>query len=549
MFALRDYQIAAIAAVKAEWAKGITDTLVVMATGLGKTELGCGLMDELRHAQSAARFLWLAHRKELVEQPRDRLIARFPNWKDKAGIVMAEQNDIHAQAIFATVQTLASQDRRAELLAAGPIDYLIYDESHHMPADTNAEIIGALRDFNPALKHLGITATPMRADGRGMRTGYQSVAYKMGIKEGVKLGWLVPPRWLAIQTGISLAGIPSHDGDYTRARLADVFDTENCFDLVVKSHQDYATGRRALAFTNSVAGAHLLAERFNTAGITAAAADANTPKDERARLLRAFRNGEISVLCNMGLYTEGLDVPEVSCIHNVRPTKSDGLYTQMIGRALRIVPGKDDALILDYAPQEARNIVMAGDILGVAAKKEVYVKADAEPGEVIGGFTFDGNVKWLSGDPMELISRSLDYLNASPWVWDRDTSGWLILPLGKANDGIDRTLAMSPVADSMTCYLIAKNEDEGERYARAYAAQTGTLEHLMAWADDYAETRGQPILAQKAKAWRKQPPSDPQIKFARNLGVYKAGMSKGDTAAAITRALTMRALKYGDFVR
>ena len=137
-------------------------------------------------------------------------------------------------------------------------------------------------------------------------------------------------------------------------------------------------------------------------------------------MLAAFRRGDLDILCNCALWTEGLDVPEVSCIHQVRPTKSDSLYTQIIGRALRPVPGKVDALILDYAPLEARDIVMAGDVLGVEAKKEVYIKESEEPGEVIAGFTFDGEVKWLDGSPMELISRSLDYLNLSPWVWTKE---------------------------------------------------------------------------------------------------------------------------------
>jgi hypothetical protein len=325
-----------------------------------------------------------------------------------------------------------------------------------------------------------------------------------------------------------------------------VYETSNCFELVVESHRKYAQERRALAFTSSVRGAHDLAQHFNDAGIPAAAADGTTPKPERTNILRAFRNGEIQVLCNMNLFTEGLDVPEVGCIHQVRPTQSDLVYTQMLGRALRPVPGKEDALILDYAPLEARNIVMAGDVLGVTAKKEVYIAETPEEGAVIGGFTFDGSVKWLNGSPMELISRSLDYLHASPWVWERGPDGWLILPLGTADDGVDRTLAMSPVADSMTLFLVARRPEERE--SSAWAIREGTFEELSAWADDYAELRGQGIIAAKARGWRRLPPSDKQIAWARRLRVWTPGMSRGATAAAITRAVTMRTLRDGGFV-
>lgn len=542
-FKLRTYQDQAVETIRQDW-QTYTDVLAVMATGLGKTAVLLSVLH--RDLGPGDRGLILAHRKELIEQPRDRMLDYYPDWQGRIGIVMADQDECDRQITVATVQTLASEKRLQRLLGNGVITHLVIDEAHHATSDTYVQIWRTLRDYNPKLKHLGVTATPLRSDGAGLRAVYQHVSYKMGIKEGVQQGWLVPPRWLAIQTGISLAGVPKNGGDYTQRKLADVYDTANCHTLVVESHQKYASGRQALAFTASVDGAYDLAAAFNAAGITAAAADANTPKPERANILRAFRNGEIAVLCNRFLYTEGLDVPEVSCIHMVAPTLSDLCYTQKLGRALRPVPGKTDALILDYAPLEARNIVMAGDVLGVEARKDAYIKDDPQEGAVLGGFTFDGKVKWLKGDPMEIVSRQLDYLDLSPWVWDRDKSGWLILPLGAAEDGIDRTLAMSPVADSMTLYLIAKRDDE--RYPTPYEIKTGSFEELSAWADEYAERRGQAILAAKARQWRKAPPTDKQIAYAQRLRVFEPGMSRGQVAAAITRAIAMRTLKSAGYV-
>lgn len=549
MFQLRDYQQGAIKAVKAAWTQDHPDTLVVLATGGGKTAVFLSLLHET--LKPGQRALIIAHTKELVEQPRDRLISYYPEWDGKVGVVMAENDQCDAQITVATVQTLANEKRLARLLAAGPMDYLIIDEAHHAVADTYVTLYTRLKDANPALKHLGVTATPLRTDGAGLRAVYKHVAFKAGIRELVQAGWLVPPRWLAIQTGISLAGVATvySDGgkDFSKKQLADVYETANCFELVVESHRKYADGRRALAFTTSVKGAYDLADEFNRQGIPAAAADGTTPKAERTNILNAFRKGEITVLCNMNLFTEGLDVPEVSCIHQVRPTKSDLVYTQIIGRALRPVPGKVDALILDYAPVEARNIVMAGDVLGVEAKKEVYLKETAEEGEVIGGFTFDGNVRWLNGSPMELISRSLDYLGASPWVWDKGEDGWLILPLGVGADQIERTLAMSPISDSMTLYLVGKRPDE--QYPRAYKAREGTFEELTMFAEDYASKHGVLVLAQKAKAWRRQAPTEPQVRFATKLKVFKPGMSRGDVANAITRKLALRTLQHAGYIK
>jgi superfamily II DNA or RNA helicase len=539
---LRDYQQAAIAAVQRDWQAGYTDVLGVMATGGGKTAVFLALLvDELtRH--HGARALIIAHRKELIEQPLHRLAQFWPEWAWRVGIVMGSRDECDRQIVVATIQTLANGRRLARVLAHGEIYYLIVDEAHHSCASSYVEVLRALRDRNPRLRHLGVTATPIRADGHGLIEVYQKTSFCYDIKPLVRAGWLVPPRWLAIQTGISLAGVAKHNGDYATRALADVYETQNCFDLVVESHMRYASERQCIAFVETVDGAYKLAETFRQAGVPAAAADGTTAKRDRGEILRDFRAGRIQVLCNVALWTEGLDVPEVSCIHQVRPTQSDALYLQMIGRALRPVPGKQDALILDYAPLEARQVVMMGDVLGVDARKDAYVKATEKPGEVIGGFTYDGSVKWLTGDPMEIISRELDYLDLSPWSWHREADGWLSLGLGKASDGIERTLAISPAAESdqRTLWGIAKREDD---HPRAYLIRQGDFQELSEAAEELIEKWANPILAAKGRRWRKEPPTMAQIEFAGRLGVYEAGISKGELAARITHALAVKAIR------
>ncbi len=542
MFQLRPYQEQAITAVQEAWQR-YNDVLLVVATGGGKTAIFLSLLHQ--GLQRGERALVLAHRQELVEQPRDRLLSYYPEWAGRIGVVMADQADCDRQITVATVQTLASEQRLQQLLQAGPIHYLIVDEAHHAVADSYVQVYQALRGRNPLLRHLGVTATPLRTDRIGLGAVYQHVAGKWGIRELVAQGWLVPPRWLAIQTGISVAGVAvrSHNGDreFSQRQLADVYETANCWELVVASHRTYAGARRALAFTTSVEGAYKLAETFRAAGIPAAAADGTTPKNERAAILAAFRRGDIQVLANMNLFTEGLDVPEVSCIHQVRPTQSDLIYTQMIGRALRPVPGKRDALILDYAPLEARNVVMAGDVLGVGVRKDAYIQDAPERGAVIGGFTYDGKVRWLNGSPMELISRSLDYMSGSAWQWDRDGSGWLILGLGRDDEGTERTLALSPVNDEMHLYVIVRAATAPGN--RVDLLRRGALEDLSTWAEDYAWEHGLRVLAGKRARWRKQPPTEAQRALAERLGIHAAGLARGDLAAAITRVLAMRALR------
>lgn len=542
---LRPYQRQTIDAVKADWDAGYTDVMVTMATGGGKTLVFIATLDEV--LQPGQRGLILAHRKELIDQPFERIESMFPHRLPRTGIVMADRNDAHAQIVIATVQTLGSERRLGQLLANGQIDYLIVDECHHATADAYVNVISALKAVNPDLRHLGVTATPLRSDRQGLKKVYQKESAHFGIRELVRMGYLAPPRWLAIQTGISLADVRSNgsgvDRDFNQGQLASVFETSNCFDLVVESHRKYAQDRPSIAFTASVEGAHNLAETFRNAGIPAAAADGTMAKTDRQRLLADFRTGQYQVLCNVALWTEGLDLPELSCVHQVRPTQSDGLYTQMVGRALRIFPGKTDALVLDYCPVDARNIAMLGDVLGIDAKKSAYIREEAKEGEVLGGFTFDGETHWMEGNPMEIVSRALDYLDITPWRWlqPQGKHGAMVLGLGKADDGIDRMLVLTPPADEVNAFLVAKREEE--RWHKAWKVKTGSFEEVSEWAAGYAEQRATKVLAGKKRHWASAEPSEGQIKYAQRFGVWSDGMKRGECADAITGKLAIDAVR------
>lgn len=536
---MRDYQLEAVNGIQEDW-KDHKSILLVAATGAGKTQIFCEVLD--RNVVDNRRGLVLVHRKELVEQSRDRLIKYWPRWFGRAGVVMAARDECQCQMIFATVQTLSSPKRLKKVLSRGKIDYIVTDEAHHAEAQTYKQVYKALRDVNPELRHLGVTATPIRADGKGLRDTFEKVTNSYDIKYLVKRRFLVPPRWLAVQTGISLAEVKTiyRDGerDFSSRQLADVFETDNCFELVVKTHSEYAHDRQAVAFTTTVRGAYDLAEVFRNAGYTAQAADANTGKEDRQKILNDFRQGRLQVLCNVGLYTEGLDVPEVSCIHQVRPTQSDGLYIQMVGRALRTYPEKEDALILDYAPKETRRIVMLGDVLG-EVRKDAYIKAttDDDTGEIIGGFTYDGDFHWLEGSPAEIITRQLNYLDDSSWRWYRAPDGWMSLGMGGKQ--INRTAVMSPPGEDgqMNLYAVWK-KDGGYWQSRLF--ESGTFEELSTIAEDWADKWADTVLAEKAKRWHKNPPTDGQIGLAKKLRVYREGMNRGELSDVITHGLAMK---------
>ena len=544
---LRPYQLEAIASVEQDWAAGHKAVLGTAATGTGKTQIALGLLTK-NLAGTRKRGMIISHRQELVFQPICRLNEFWPEWRCLAGAVMGEYNECNRQIISATVQTLSIPRRLDQVLAYGPIDYLVVDECHHSVSATYLEVLDRLQFANREMRVLGITATPLRADNRGLRTVFSKESFHYDIRRMITDGWLVPPRWLAIATGISLEGVQVRDGDFVQTQLADVYETENCFELVVATHKQYAGDRQAMAFTTRVGGAHRLAEAFRRAGIPADSADGTTGKADRTTMLQRFRAGETRVLVNCALWTEGVDLPEISCLHMVRPTRSDALYVQMVGRALRLAPGKEDALILDYCPADVRNICMLGDVLGVDARKDVYLEAadEEEPGAVIGGFTFDGKTKWLRGDPMELVSRQLDYLELSPWSWHKASDHWMSLGLGRGADDIERALVIAPPDHEGNCtlWLVATDRRAGPwPHKEVVVLRSGPFDEISDLAQGWVERYGNAVLVGKENRWRRQPASEAQERLARRLGVWEDGISRGDCAKRITHKLSVRAVQ------
>lgn len=561
---LRPYQTDAIAAISRDWQAGISDVLLVAATGAGKTVIFLRLLMDALDG-SAKRALILAHRQELIDQPLERIGQIDADWlmrdavlRPRVGVVMGERDDCDRELVIATVQSLASPKRLGRLLAHGPIDILITDESHHATAPTYLKVYEALKAANPGLLHLGVTATPIRGDGNGLAKVYRKDSARITIADLVKQGYLVRPRWLGISTGLSLAGVQSSGGDFVQSQLAKVFDTPSGRRIIVDAYREYAATRRAIAFTASVAGAHDLAAAFNDAGIPAAAVDGTTPKEERREILAAFRRGEVQVIANCQVLTEGFDAPGTGCILMCRPTRSDSLYVQCMGRGLRPVLGiaqpDEDCLILDFLPQETRNIVMAGDVLGLPKEvTQVALKEqDAEPGEVQAGFTFDGEHFDSSGTPLEIVARELDYLHMSPYIWKR-RDGWLTLGLGKSSDGIERILAISPASRTSPQRLVGVWRREGERWDCRTLLESNDFESLSERANLAIEQYADATLSSKERSWQKQPLSDAQRNFLRKLASRQElgqveRLSKGEAAQLITFYQARRILRSAGYL-
>lgn len=558
MIELRDYQEEAVAGVLGEWEKGNLNTLLAMSTGSGKTECFLAVLDQ---DLGWGRALIVAHRQELIYQPRDRILAHW-NSLGIPGIVMADSDEYQSKTIIATIQTLSSNGRLDRILAAGPVTHLVTDEAHHSTADTYRALYKAMREHNPILRHVGTTATPRRTDGDPLAGIYDSVAYRFGIKTAIKKKALVPFTAVGVQLPVSLADVREVGEGWDDVETGEVLRARNAEEIVVETWGKYAKDRPTMAFTASVTQAHSLASRFLEYGHEFQALDGTTLKRERIALLRAFQDGTVQGIVNCAVLTEGFDAPHASCLVQVKPTRSDLVYVQMAGRVLRRAPGKSDALILDFVPEDVREMRLAGDLLGVP-KEQRKVEEKAEgAGLVLECFGINSAGDGIDGDPDSVIMTVLDYLSSSglSWTFDGDVASAtvgakdtlaIVMPDRKALDRLEKADALI-AADKWESkwnyeYKRVKTKASYRLYSiKGYYAypwgEFETWEAACDAADDYYLEHGDERLARKRWNWRKREATDKQKALLTKFGLWKEAMTRGKAAQAITHYFARRCL-------
>jgi len=340
MSELRDYQQRVISEIYATWRLGKRAILLAMPTGSGKTRTFSELAKHFDDRNQ--RVLLLVHREELLWQARKTLEQTL---RSPIGIIKADQ-PMHLEhpVQCASVQTLVKRLEKQEV-DLGAITLVIIDEAHLSLAPSYLTI---LRHFPEALI-LGVTATPSRLDGRGFDRLYEALVVGPSVSELIWRGFLAdydvlaPESFLPTEQGIRIAG-----GDFNSADLAERIDRRYVAGCAVDAYLRHAHQKRCVVFAINLDHSKAIAERYRTAGIAAEHIDGETATKERKAILERFRAGQTLVLCNVNLFTEGFDVPEIEVIQLCRPTKSVALHLQMLGRGLRPKGGRK-ALILDLA--------------------------------------------------------------------------------------------------------------------------------------------------------------------------------------------------------
>jgi superfamily II DNA or RNA helicase len=363
MLSLRPYQRRTLDDIERAEAEGLHRPLVVLPTGTGKTVV---FSHAIAERADRGRSLVLVHREELAAQTVEKIRMIAPELS--TGIVKADRNELDADVVVASVQTVSRDKRLAELALSAkisPFGTLIVDEAHHAPAPTWTKVLrgmGSWSEYGPLT--VGFTATPERDNGKTLGVWERVVSY-MSIREaiygdrkkGEEGGYLVPilPA-VVVETKMNMGEVrKGSDGDLSGGDLGKAMEDAGAIEQIADAYKEHAADRKGVAFTPTIATAHHLAAELCKRGIPAEAVDGNTETELRRAILKRLKTGQTQVVVNCAVLTEGFDEPSVSCVVVARPTRFHGLYVQMVGRGTRLYPGKKDLMVLDIVGASNRH--------------------------------------------------------------------------------------------------------------------------------------------------------------------------------------------------
>lgn len=525
MTKLRPYQEQAKAAVRTGYRDGLRRVLVVLPTGTGKTVIFADIAKDVY--QAGKRVVVLVHLDTLVDQAYRKLCQVIPS--SHVGIVKAAKNEVNAPVIVASIQTLARPNRLTQMI---PPALTIVDEAHVSVSDSYLEYYRYMDATPGGLGYLcGFTATAFRADRRGLGDIWEKVVYRKSIKWAVNNGYLVRPEAVQYGEGVSTDGvrIDSKTDDFNDRDLQELVMVDDLRDTVVKGYKDLAEGQPAALFAPTQASVRYFLDAFNDAGIPAAEILASTTKATRIWNFAGFDAGTTSVLGSCTALAVGWDSPRCAVMLAVRPTRSQLMFIQQVGRILRPWPGKRRGLIIDY----------------------VGITDDASLASVVD----------LSRTPEHFESDGVcPECHSVPCVCDPDeVDDYERMPIPRTAKKITGITEVDLFAGTDARWLLTRRgvpfvqtsehtffvaPHEGEYAVGRCGAKTShggcwlktglTSEEALEQGSELALAED-PSLASKKSSWRqgRQEPSAQQKQLATNIGVNHEGLSKPELSDAI----------------
>ena len=511
----RPYQQEALNNVISAWKDGVTRQLISLPTGCGKTII-FGLVANALHT----KCLVLAHREELLTQADQKIKLVYPN--AQTGILQADRRDgLDSEICIASVQTAT---RRTEELAEKGYKLLICDEAHHAPSSSYINVfqeLGFLEGTDKDKLLLGVTATAYRKDKIGLNNVFDKIVFERSILAMITAGYLCPPRALEVKTGTDISDVPTQNGEFSVGKLETKINTPARNKLVAETYLEYGEKRHGVVFCVTVDHALNVAQAFKKKGISCEAVYGDMPTDERRDVLARYENHQIQIITNCGVLTEGWDVPDTDIVMMARPTRSRGLYTQCVGRGLRLAPGKNDCLIIDFVDVSKKyDLCKFGELTGKELKPKEQTQEEKTKNFVDGYDEY--NEQYTEGSAYFTPHvRQLELLAKSNFVWQQQ--------------GENYTLSLVD-GSALFCLRV---EGEKDAYTALYEAQNGDtqkisdgvlpLGYAMGSCEDFARRLSLGHLSLKDARWRTTPATQKQLSAIKSIGVkVKSGLTKGE---------------------
>jgi superfamily II DNA or RNA helicase len=520
------------------------NTLGVAPTGAGKTICLSGTAGEFL-AHPDAKACVLAHRDELIIQNHSKFARVNPGIS--TSVFDAREKSWAGQATFAMVQTLA---RNLEQIPA--LDLLVVDEAHHCAAPTYRQVIDTVLARNPSALIYGVTATPNRGDGKGLREVFSNVADQIRLGELIRSGHLVAPRTFVVDVGTreALDGVKKLAEDYDMTAVASIMNTSPVNEAVVSHWKERAAGRKTIVFAATVAHAQSVCEAFLAAGVHAATVYGEMSVTSRHATLAAFESGDIVVIVNVAVLTEGYDYTPTSCIVLLRPSSYKSTLIQMVGRGLRVVdpaeyPGviKTDCIVLDFGTASLKHgsLEQEVDLDGFTGDGEAPTKVcpdcEAEVPRACRDCPLCGHVFETAsgGDAIQIadfVMTEIDLLKRSNFAWcDLFGDDCALLATGfKAWAGVfflnGRWCAVGG-AENSTTHLLGV----GERTV------------CLAQANDWLNDQESDDAAHKTRRWLNESPTQGQLRYLPPAIRADFGLTRYQASALLTFQFNKHAIK------
>ncbi len=353
---LRPYQDQSVIAIDAAMAAGDMHPLIEIPTGGGKTLVIAGAIAGWMRKWPGTRVIVIAHTRELVRQNAEKMLAYWPGADLGVYCAGLGRKEI-APVTYASIQ---SAYRKAHQF--GHVDVLMVDEAHHIPAraeGTYRRFINALREINPNMRIVGLTATPYRLESGsicGPEHLFDAVTHRVGVMDLIEQGYLCPLVAKATERQMDTRSLRVRAGEFREEDMSLMANLPDVIDGATDEIIDLCGGRRAwLIFCVDIEHAENVAAALARKGVPAGVVHSDLKQVDRDETLARFERGDIVAVCNVNVLSEGYDSPRIDAVCMLRPTLSPGLYYQQCGRGFRIHPDKDNTLVLDFAGNVMRH--------------------------------------------------------------------------------------------------------------------------------------------------------------------------------------------------